>query len=151
MIELVAGPDIAQLLGIVADRPERYHGVTVCSPFIDEAMAEVLARIVVTGRAARCGVRVVTYAPGAARILNRLPGPRAEWTKAVVANGRVHAKVYLAAARRYAETEAIVTSANLTTAGTSHNVELGVRVRPSSEAGRQLLAHVETFVRRLAA
>ena len=63
----------------------------------------------------------------------------------------LHAKIYLATARRSSESEAIVTSANLTANGISENIELGLRVVGNSDRGRELLRDIRHFVRQLAA
>ena len=62
---------------------------------------------------------------------------------------RLHAKVYLVVRRRSKETRAIVTSANLTTAGLGNNVELGVLAARTSDAGCKVVSEVRTFLERL--
>ena len=55
----------------------------------------------------------------------------------------LHAKAYLAVTRgRRPRSEAIITSANLTAAAFSTNLELGIRANSRSAAGRALVAQV---------
>jgi hypothetical protein len=75
----------------------------------------------------------------------------AQWRRTVISRQRLHAKVYLAIGRRLEDTEAIVTSANLTRGGVADNIELGIRITGECREGRRILADVQHFVRRLAA
>jgi hypothetical protein len=67
----------------------------------------------------------------------------------VIACPHLHAKFYLAIARKSTKTEAIVTSANLTSAGLANNIELGVRITPTTPHGRALFEELDRFARRL--
>jgi hypothetical protein len=69
----------------------------------------------------------------------------------IIAVPGLHAKFYLALGRDFPATEGLVTSANLTTAGTTANVELGIWLAASSMLGARLLHELDRFSRRLVA
>lgn len=152
MIRPVSGLEVGQLLSHVRTRIEEYAEVLVCSPFIDEMMIEILVSLAQEARRAQCGFRVITTASAAASLTAALPGHLQEWRSTVVVNRQLHAKAYVAIGRRRrARSEAIVTSANLTQAGITTNVEFGVLAVSTSSEGRHLLAQIHHFVRQLAA
>lgn len=151
MIAASIGVDVTLFLERVHGRTHRFKEIVICSPFIDAVMVARLVAILVESRHTHCAVRVITT-PRSARLLSiALPGYRTCWRSSVVTRRLLHAKVYLAVARRASESEAIVTSANLTIDGTSRNIELGVRVLATTELGRRVLDQVHHFVRRIAA
>jgi hypothetical protein len=149
MISLSAGTDVRKLIERVIDRPERFADVTICSPYIDNDMPELLARLIRSARRAQCGVRIITSRAAAESIQGQFAFHPATWRDLLVTPQGLHAKVYTAIARRTMESEAIITSANLTAAGTRSNVELGVRAAPTSEQGLRLIAGTQSFIRRL--
>ena len=151
MIRLSLGPDITTLLDRVAKSTDRCREVTICSPFIDEEMWPRLVGLLVSARAARCALRVITTPAVALQLRSMLPGHRTAWRKCVIGRYDLHAKIYLSIARRTTDSEAIVTSANLTRNGVSENIELGFRVLANSDSGRQLLHEIRHFVSSLAA
>jgi hypothetical protein len=134
----------------VSRRPDLYAEVVVCSPFIDETMQRLLVRIARVTHAAQCGLRIITTSPTASALRERLPGHPAAWGHVVLGRQGLHAKVYLALSRQRALSEVIVTSANFTTAGIDENIELGIRARPSTDYGRQLMDEVRHFLRAIA-
>jgi hypothetical protein len=151
MIHTSTGNDVVLMLDRVTRMPERYSDVLVCCPFIsDELMRRVLSLLEVsTSRG--CNVRVITSHESACALIGQISREHFSYRRHVTGRSRLHAKVYVAIARRRADSEAIVTSANLTRGGTVDNIELGVRVVPSSDAGNRLLNDIHHFVRRLAA
>jgi HKD family nuclease len=151
MIEVSSGEDVNRLLARVASHPGRYANITLCSPFIDEEMLDRVLPLAHSAKRADCRVRLITSPEAARRLLNRCDALRDGRLDIVTTSPRLHAKVYLAIARCSNDTEAIVTSANLTNAGVYSNIELGVRVTPTSKSGRRLLDHVRHFIKRLAA
>jgi phosphatidylserine/phosphatidylglycerophosphate/cardiolipin synthase-like enzyme len=151
MIATSMGTDVIAFLDRVRARTDRFKEVIICSPFVDGQMADRLAMLLVEARPAQCAVRVVTTPEAAEFLSARLPGHPAFWRGNLVARRRLHAKIYLAVARRPRESEAIVTSANLTIDGMSENIELGIRVLATTEFGRRVLQQVHHFVRRVAA
>ena len=151
MIEVSTGEDVNRLIVNVTSRPRRYANITLCSPFLDE---ETLTRVLPLAHSAKradCRVRLITSPEAARRFLIRYDVSRGDIVDVLTISPRLHAKVYLAIARCSNDTEAIVTSANLTNAGIYSNIELGVRVTPTSPSGRRLLNHVRHFIKRLAA
>lgn len=151
MIATSIGTDVVTLVDKVISRAYRYKQFVICSPFLDEKMSERIVELLIVGRRAQCGVQIITV-PGSAETLRLLlPGHQILWKDAIVTHRRLHAKVYVATARRTAESEAIVTSANLTICGVFENIEFGIRVLGTSEQGRRVLDQVHHFVRRIAA
>jgi hypothetical protein len=150
MIEVSKGCDVHRFLDRVAAHPDRYAEVVICSPFIDGRMLDRIAPLARAARQARCDFRVITSPKAAQEVRTllqcNLPGRH----DILVATPRLHAKIYLAIARRTNDSEAIVTSANLTSAGVAENIELGVRAQPNSASGRRLLNQVNHFLRQLA-
>jgi len=149
VIQTSTGSDVEDLLSRVAARPERYAEVVVCSPFVDAEMLDRFISLVDVTRGRSCGVRLITSEDTARTLRPHLPGHPSFWKSLVASQRRLHAKVYLALARRRFVSEAIVTSANLTRAAVSENIELGVRALSTTDAGRRLLDQVHYFVRRI--
>jgi hypothetical protein len=151
MIRTSTGHDVERLLGRVGNHPDQYSEFVVCTPFVDDGMLARLVRLAEVVRRAQCGFVVITRPEAASKLRAAMPGHPAAWKGIVIGRPDLHAKVYLAVARLRNESEVIVTSANLTSAGVETNIELGVRVRPSTDHGRSLLADVRNFLERLAA
>jgi HKD family nuclease len=151
MIATSIGTDVIVFLDRIRSRTHRFKEITICSPFIDTMMAERLVALLTEAHRTRCAVRVITTPESAQFLVPMLPGHPVFWRSALIPRRRLHAKVYLAVARRASESEAIVTSANLTVCGTSENIELGIRVLATSDSGRRVLQQVHHFVRRLVA
>jgi len=151
MIVTSIGTDVMAFVDRVRTRTDRFKEIVICSPFIDAVMADLLVGLLLDGRRTQCAVRVITTPESAQFLVPLLPGHRAFWRDALVTRRRLHAKIYLAVARRADESEAIVTSANLTIGGTSANIELGIRILATTEFGRRVLQQVHHFVRRIAA
>lgn len=151
MIATSIGTDVIAFLDRIRSRTHRFKEITICSPFIDMPMAERLVALLTESRRTQCAIRVITTPEAAGLITAMLPGHQMFWRSALIPRRRLHAKVYLAVARRTGESEAIITSANLTVDGTSQNIELGIRVLATSDSGRRVLEQVHHFVRRLVA
>lgn len=151
MIAISIGVDVVTFLDRIRSRTHRFKEIAICSPYIDVPMAERLVVLLTESHRRRCAVRVITTPEAAQFLASKLPGHPAFWRPALIPRPRLHAKVYLAVGRRAGESEAIITSANLTVDGTSENIELGVRVLATSDSGRRVLQQVHHFVRRLAA
>jgi HKD family nuclease len=151
MIHTSTGHDVVRMLDRVARTPARYSDVVVCCPFIGDDLMPRLLSLLERANATRCTIRVVTSHESANALIGRLSTKHVMCRRYVIGRTRLHAKVYLAIARRHVDSEAIVTSANLTRGGTVDNIELGVRAVPSCDAGRRLLDDIHHFVRRLAA
>lgn len=151
MIRLSLGSDVLALLDRVTASPERYKQVTICVPYIDDAMVKRLVVLAVAARRTQCGIQVVTTSVAAAALRAALPGHPSSWHDLVICRPGLHAKVYVSIARGQIGSEAIVTSANLTKNGTSKNAELGLRVLTSCTTSRQLFDEIAHFVRNIAA
>jgi hypothetical protein len=151
MIRIANGSDVRALLNRVARRPDRFIEIIVCSPFMDPPMLTILANLNSAMESNRCALRVITSPAVALQLRQQFPNNPRNWSRLVSTPDALHAKVYVALARRRDESEVIVTSANLTCAGLGANIELGVRALPTSDPGRSLLDQVYQFVRRLAA
>jgi hypothetical protein len=151
MISISIGTDVIAFLDRIRSRTGRFKEIVICSPFVDATMAERVAMLLLEARRTQCAVRLITTPDGAQLVRASLPRHPTFWRDALVSRRKLHAKVYLAVARRRGESEAIVTSANLTVDGTSENIELGIRVLATTEFGRRLLQQVHHFVRHIAA
>jgi hypothetical protein len=148
MIEFVYGTDVVRFLDRVSVHIEQYRDVILCSPFIDD---DVLRRVEGLARAAlegKCGFGIITAQHSIQRVTTRFT-PLTLRRVRLAACPHLHAKFYLAVARKHDLTEAIVTSANLTAGGLKANIELGVRIAGSTPYGRTLLHQIEMFSRRL--
>jgi hypothetical protein len=150
MIALSNGSDVRDLLEHVRRRPERHRELIICSPFIDPELDETVEALAAALTTTGGGLLLVTTREAGRGVRARLGGPATRRAIVVTPRRRLHAKAYIAVARRPRESEAIVTSANLTLAGLDTNIELGVRATPSCDAGRDLIAQTSRFVRGLA-
>jgi HKD family nuclease len=151
VIALAGGTEVRRLLDPMLERADRLHEAMICSPLIDAALEDALARLSVAMSPLTGSLLIITT-PAAARSIQRiLSATCMRRTALVVPRRKLHAKTYISLARRPRECEAIVTSANLTEAGLGTNIELGVQVLPTSDAGRLLFEQTCRFVRDLAA
>lgn len=148
-MELVTGKALSDLLNRVRERLPRYREVLLCTPFLDDATVIIARDLVLDSVAVRCGVRLITRPEAAEKVLNVLPGPSARWCRYIESRPMLHAKVYCAIGRPGCGSEAIVTSANLTTAGMMLNEEIGIRVTSATSEGRQNIARIRANVNRL--
>jgi phosphatidylserine/phosphatidylglycerophosphate/cardiolipin synthase-like enzyme len=149
MIETCTGSEITTLMDRVESRALRYREIIICAPYIDAFMAARIRALWISVKRHRCIVRVITSASSAdsVRTADDALGRRGD----LVVRSRLHAKVYLAIGRESGATEAIITSANLTRAGTGRNIEFGVRIDGTSNEGRNLLRQVQKFLVKTAA
>jgi len=148
MIEFSTAIDVANLLARVRTRVDQYSDLVLCSPFISDDVLSTLRGLVLCAPENGCGMQIITATHTFDRVMACV-GPRGWQRTTVVGCPHLHAKFYLAIGRRDEVTEAIVTSANLTTAGLSSNIELGVRITPTTSPGRALLHQIDRFARRL--
>jgi hypothetical protein len=146
MIEFATAADVSTLLTRVLTRIDQYSEIVLCSPFISDQVLSNLREVARPSSAGRCDVEIITTPQAFNHILVCTEG----WQRTkVVGCSHLHAKFYLAVARKEQLTEAIITSANLTVAGLTSNIELGVRVTPATPHGRTLLRQIVRFARRL--
>ncbi|UYN94009.1 MAG: phospholipase D family protein [Enhydrobacter sp.] len=151
MIELSKGPAVLELLDRTATRMSEYMQVVICSPFIDKVLMKRLALLSCSAERSGCNLCIVTRPESAHELMAVLPQRFARRHTAVVVRPTLHAKLYVAHGRRACQSEAIVTSANLTQAGTRANIELGVHVAPTSQCGRHLFRQIHQFSHYLSA
>lgn len=149
MIRTASAKDIIELFHRVLVLPERYKEVIVCSPFICRRIQAELVYLQVATRRAQCALSVITSPSVANELIKQLPARRGRSGTPVVSITSLHAKVYVAVARRRKESRAIVTSANLTNAGISRNVEIGTICAPTTDAGSHLFSQTASLVRSL--
>lgn len=114
-----------------------YRRIVVCSPFIDEYGKELVDRLYRATTDSDSKVQLVSTPMAVAGCELRWPG-RVGFE--VIKCPGLHAKLYVAIGHRPADHMAIVTSANLTAAGLTQNVECGLRITGST---RMLAALVE--------
>jgi hypothetical protein len=146
MFATPGGWAVERLLRRVLANPNRYRRLVVCAPFIDAHSTAFLSAIARRTAFPRCSVVIITTPFQA----NRLRGSIVTESRAlvtIVTCRRLHAKIYLLEGRRPEESEAIVTSANLTDYGLRANAELGVRAVPTSKAGQRLYDDTATHLR----
>ncbi len=151
MIEISKGVDVDRLLDRVVGRPDHFTKVVLCSPFIDDNMLNRVVPLAGIAHRSKCALRIITSVEAGERVRKALHSTLRHQRELLIVSPRLHAKVYLAVAKRLNDTEVIVTSANLTRAGTQSNVELGVRAKSTSIAGRRFLNQVHHFIGKLAA
>jgi hypothetical protein len=148
MIQFATAADVSMLLARVRSHAGQYSELVLCSPFIDDDALSTLREFAQRGPDVGCGVEIITATPTFNRIIAS-GGMQGCYRTRIIGCPHLHAKFYLARSRRTALTEAIVTSANLTTPGLTSNIELGVRVTPTTPHGCVLFNQVERFARRL--
>ena len=151
MINISTGRDVDRLFSRIIGHPQWYASVTLCSPFIDEEMLDRILPLATSAKREQCALQLITSEDAVEKLRKKLSDPRLSISRLFIAPPRLHAKIYLGLARRANDSEAIVTSANLTGAGMSGNIELGVRATPTTAPGRRLLEQVNHFVRQMAA
>ena len=146
MIRSATGTDVSELLARVVRHPRDFSAVTLCSPFIDGDATAVLKTLANNCERDQLGVRVLTNRRGKALLRSASVVGRSQSHVICGDIRNLHAKVYVAIGRRATHSLAIVTSANLTRAGMNANVEFGVLVSPTSDAGCKLFGEIVEFV-----
>jgi HKD family nuclease len=149
MIECASALDVARLLGRVRSRADKYSDLLLCSPFIDDETIALVGLVAEAASNARCRLEIITAQQAVDRV-KALLTPVEDRQIRLIGCPRLHAKFYVAVGRREEHTEAIITSTNLTAAGLTRNIELGVRIAATTPHGRTMLDHLDRFARRLA-
>jgi hypothetical protein len=149
MIQFATTADVSTLLARVRSHAGQYSELVLCSPFIDDDVLSTLREFAQRGPDVGCGIEIITATPTFNRIIAS-GGMQGRRQTRIIGCPHLHAKFYLARGRKVALTEAIVTSANLTTPGLTSNIELGVRVTPTTPHGCVLFNQIDRFARRLA-
>jgi hypothetical protein len=150
MISIVGGGEVQRLLDRVALRAGLYRQLIVCSPYMDGPMCIRLAQLAALIERERSHLSIITTP---VTITNTVAAQdlRTEGRIRVTGLPGLHAKFYLAVGRDARLTEAILTSANCTLAGTTGNIELGIRMAMSTPAGARLIEDIDRFARRIVA
>jgi len=143
MICTEPGAALSVFLDVVTARSEQFTEVVFCAPFIDTLTARRLGVLAGRARGTRCGITIIT-APQGRRSLSQVLSRIDEFgVLKITVRPDLHAKACLALARgRGGRSEAMITSANLTSAAFCKNLELGVRATSRSAPGRALLAQI---------
>ncbi len=149
MIECASASDVARLLSRVRSRADMYSDLLLCSPFMDDETISLVGLVAEAASGARCRLEIITAQQAVDRV-KVLLAPLADQQLRLIGCPRLHAKFYVAVGRSREHTEAIITSANLTVAGLTSNIELGVRIAATTPHGRAMLHHLDRFARRLA-
>lgn len=150
MINITGGSEVRRLLDRVALQAGLYRQLIVCSPYMDEAMCGRLARLAARADRERSHLSIITTPDTIANIVGA-HDLRTGGRIRVTGLSGLHAKFYLAVGRDPRLTEAILTSANCTLAGTSANIELGIRMAASTSSGARLIEDIDRFARRIIA
>lgn len=148
MISITGGSEVQRLLDRVALRAGLYRRLIVCSPYVDQLMCTRLAHLAARVDRERSHLSIITT-PDTVRNTVTAYDLRTEGRIRVTGIPGLHAKFYLAVGRDARLTEAILTSANCTMAGTSANIELGIRVAASTPSGARLIEEIDRFSRRI--
>jgi hypothetical protein len=150
MISIAGGGEVQRLLDRVALQAGLYRQVIVCSPYMDEPMCSRLAQLAARIDRERSHLSIITRPD---TITNTVEAQhlRTEGRIRVTGLPGLHAKFYLAVGRDARLTEAILTSANCTLAGTTGNIELGIRMAMSTPAAARLIEDIDRFARRIVA
>lgn len=114
------------------------------SPFVDEAGLAILDRLRCSSMKWGQKTRVVVT-PTIAVELQSLWDQDVRGFEIVEQPG-LHAKVYACIGRHQADSKALITSANLTSAGMVRNLEVGVRITGSEPVYRSLIERVASRV-----
>lgn len=150
MIGITGGGEVLRLLDRVALQAGLYRQLVVCSPFLDEAMGSRLAQLAARIDRERSCLSIITTPSTITSMLNSRE-LRTRGRIRVTGIPGLHAKFYLAIARDMRLTEAILTSANCTLAGTTANIELGIRMAASTPSGARIIEDIDRFARRILA
>lgn len=150
MISLCDGSELERFLFSVESATERFAYVVICSPYVDRTSTERLARLRAKATSVGCGFTLITRRrPGREfSLASRNP---AFGRRNVAISDRLHAKVYVAVARRFRESVLMITSANLTRAGIGKNYESGLLVRGTTPTGSKLIEIAANMLLLLAA
>lgn len=145
MIELCSAASVVRLFTSVQRRPKRYRSFSAACPFIDMTGIKLLQTLdMLPERLAR---HLVTRRDAAYPAVHDV-----EWRNfSVAAIPTLHAKVYVAVGFRDIDHEALITSANLTTAGLAFNLELGTRVTASTAAFARFIERTAGWIASTAA
>jgi hypothetical protein len=150
MITLCDGSELERFLLLVESATERFTRLVICSPYVDHGSMVRLARLRQKAMGVGCGFTLVTRRQAGLEFALASRNP-VFGRRNVATSDRLHAKVYVAVARRFRESMLMITSANLTQAGIGRNCESGVLVRSNTPTGSKLIDIAATTLLQLAA
>lgn len=149
MICTEPGAALSEFLDVVTARSEHFAEVIFCAPFIDARTARRLGVLAGKARRTRCGITIITAPQGRRSLAQVLSHAEEFGVLKIKVRQDLHAKAYMAVARGCrGRSEGMITSANLTSAAFSKNLELGVRATSRSAPGRALLAQIRNALSR---
>lgn len=131
MIDIVGGGAIPRLLEKVARTPELYRRVVIASPFLDRYGWDLIKDTCLASERRVPTLTMVLRPDAVQRVADWAPDLM--WRIDMVVRWRLHAKFYALLGIRRVAHEAIITSSNLTAAGISRNLELGLILRGRTE------------------
>jgi hypothetical protein len=130
MVALTNGTEVIRLVEKAIRNPGRYRRVIISSPFLDDVGAELLSRLF---SAARNGLLLtVLTRPEVASRYGAVMSQRPRNVELFMPPD-LHAKCYVLVGRVASDSEAIVTSSNLTAAGIGRNWEVGISLKGDSQ------------------
>ena len=130
MVALTYGTEVIRLVEKAIRNPGRYRRVIISSPFLDDVGAELLSRLF---SAARNGLLLtVLTRPEVASRYGAVISQRPRNVELFMPPD-LHAKCYVLVGRVASDSEAIVTSSNLTAAGIGRNWEVGISLKGDSQ------------------
>lgn len=130
MVALTDGTEVIRLVEKAIRNPGRYRRVIISSPFLDDVGAELLSRLF---SAARNGLLLtVLTRPEVASRYGAVMSQRPRNVELFMPPD-LHAKCYVLVGRVASDSEAIVTSSNLTAAGIGRNWEVGISLKGDSQ------------------
>lgn len=130
MVALTNGNEVVRLVEKAIRNPGRYRRVIVSSPFLDDVGAGLLSRLFTATQNGPL-VTLLTRPDVALRYASVLDKRRRNVE--LFMSPDLHAKCYVLIGRKASDSEAIVTSSNLTAAGTGRNWEVGVALTGDSQ------------------
>jgi phosphatidylserine/phosphatidylglycerophosphate/cardiolipin synthase-like enzyme len=149
VLDICDGHDLERFFEGIESAPSRYSQVIICSPYIDEELQTRIALFAVVAQKSGCAVRIITKVSELPSTLKAWPERNHFGPRSLIAVPQLHAKVYLALGRDRRDSQVMVTSANLTEAGLSKNIEFGLLVHASSLEGARIVEEVRRFLESL--
>jgi hypothetical protein len=130
MVALTDGTEVVRLVEKAIRHPGRYRRVIVSSPFLDDVGAGLLSRLFAATQNGPL-VTLLTRPDVALRYASVMDQRRRNVELLMPPD--LHAKCYVLVGRVAADSEAIVTSSNLTAAGIGRNWEVGISLKGDSQ------------------
>ena len=130
MVALTNGTEVIRLVEKAIRSPDRYRRVIVSSPFLDDVGAGLLSRLFCATQNGPL-VTLLTRPEAVSRYASVMDRRRRNVELFVLPD--LHAKCYVLVGRDASDSEAIVTSSNLTAAGTGRNWEVGIALGGDSQ------------------